>query len=143
MHPGGGEPIGVSGGTYNGVWPDGQAFSPDGRRTRKALAALHKTMQKGQGRRAAEPDGNPTMTSRLLSGMAMLMCVAGTSVGAQTRDGHTTGRDIKIETPRKQPTPGGSKSCPEYGPGFVRVEGTSSCVRIGGGISVEGGARGR
>jgi hypothetical protein len=33
-------------------------------------------------------------------------------------------------------------SCAEYGPGFVRVEGTSTCVKIGGSFSVGvGGSR--
>jgi len=35
-----------------------------------------------------------------------------------------------------------AKSCAEYGPGFVRVEGSTSCVRIGGSISVGVGASG-
>jgi len=30
--------------------------------------------------------------------------------------------------------------CAEYGPGFVRVEGSSTCIRIGGGIGVGVGA---
>jgi hypothetical protein len=36
-----------------------------------------------------------------------------------------------------------AKSCAEYGPGFVRVEGSTSCVRIGGAISVGAGTSGR
>lgn len=31
------------------------------------------------------------------------------------------------------------RPCPEYGPGFVRVEGSSACVRVGGGVRVEFG----
>ena len=34
-----------------------------------------------------------------------------------------------------------SNSCAEFGPGFVRVEGTGSCVKVGGGISVDAGSR--
>jgi hypothetical protein len=30
--------------------------------------------------------------------------------------------------------------CAEYGPGFVRMEGSSTCVRIGGNVSVGVGA---
>ena len=29
-----------------------------------------------------------------------------------------------------------SNPCAEYGPGFVRVEGTATCVKIGGSVSV-------
>jgi hypothetical protein len=31
-------------------------------------------------------------------------------------------------------------NCAAYGPGFVKVEGSDSCIRIGGGISVGAGA---
>jgi hypothetical protein len=35
-----------------------------------------------------------------------------------------------------------TNSCAEYGPGFVKVEGTSTCMKIGGSISVGvGGSR--
>lgn len=34
-----------------------------------------------------------------------------------------------------------ARPCPEYGPGFVRVEGSSACVRVGGGVRVEFGKR--
>jgi hypothetical protein len=33
-----------------------------------------------------------------------------------------------------------SSACATYGPGFVKVEGSNTCIRIGGGVSVEGGA---
>lgn len=35
------------------------------------------------------------------------------------------------------------RPCPEYGPGFVRVEGSSACVRVGGGVRVEFGKSSR
>jgi hypothetical protein len=31
-------------------------------------------------------------------------------------------------------------SCAGYGPGFVKVDGTGTCVKIGGAIRVEGGS---
>jgi hypothetical protein len=34
-----------------------------------------------------------------------------------------------------------AKSCAEYGPGFIRIEGSDSCVRVGGAISVGVGSR--
>jgi hypothetical protein len=33
--------------------------------------------------------------------------------------------------------------CAAFGPGFVKVEGTDSCVKIGGSISVDGGGAAR
>ncbi|MGF6311764.1 hypothetical protein ABIB82_003078 [Bradyrhizobium sp. i1.8.4] len=32
-----------------------------------------------------------------------------------------------------------SNPCASYGAGFVKVEGSDTCVKLGGGISVEGG----
>ncbi len=43
-----------------------------------------------------------------------------------------------------RPTPAqATRPCPEYGPGFVRVEGSSACVRVGGGVRVEYGKSSR
>ncbi|MGN8547706.1 hypothetical protein ACQPTN_24195 [Bradyrhizobium sp. 13971] len=36
-----------------------------------------------------------------------------------------------------------SNPCASYGPGFVKVEGSDTCVKLGGGISVDGGISGR
>lgn len=51
------------------------------------------------------------------------------------------------ETPRKpvatkqamKPAPRKPNPCAEYGAGFVLVEGTSTCIRIGGSLGVAGG----
>lgn len=57
--------------------------------------------------------------------------------------------DLKTQRPRPDDSklkpatrPRPSTSCAEYGAGYVRVEGTGSCVRLGGGIDVGvGGSR--
>lgn len=36
-----------------------------------------------------------------------------------------------------------SSSCPEYGPGWVRLQGSSTCVRLGGAVRVEVGKSSR
>ncbi|WP_420100814.1 porin [Bosea sp. (in: a-proteobacteria)] len=33
----------------------------------------------------------------------------------------------------------GARPCPEYGAGYVRIEGSSTCVRLGGGVRAEFG----
>jgi len=33
-----------------------------------------------------------------------------------------------------------SNSCAAYGPGFVKVDGTGTCVKIGGAVSIEAGS---
>jgi len=48
------------------------------------------------------------------------------------------------QQPRKPPAsatlrPIRDNPCAAYGPGFVKVEGSSTCVKIGGSVSVEAG----
>ena len=56
-------------------------------------------------------------------------------------------RPLKLDTPagtdRPAPLKGkaSSNSCAAYGPGFVKVEGTDTCVQVGGSISVGAGVR--
>jgi hypothetical protein len=85
-------------------------------------------------------DGAFEMIARLVCGVLVGVSVAASSAPAQTRDRHTSQRDSKTELPAKKIKPSASNSCPEFGPGFVRVEGSSSCVRVGGSIDVGVGA---
>jgi hypothetical protein len=80
------------------------------------------------------------MMARLVCGLLIGLSVAGSSARAQGRDWRAPHRDIKTELPAKKIKPSAQKSCPEFGPGFVRVEGSSSCVRVGGSIDVGVGA---
>jgi hypothetical protein len=54
-------------------------------------------------------------------------------------------RPLKLDMPKTadKPTPlkskASSNSCAAYGPGFVRIEGTDTCVQIGGSVSVGAG----
>jgi hypothetical protein len=43
------------------------------------------------------------------------------------------------ETPEPAPRPAMVNPCAAYGPGFIKVEGSSTCVKVGGSVSVEGG----
>jgi hypothetical protein len=44
--------------------------------------------------------------------------------------------------PLKSAGTGAGRSCTEYGPGFVQLAGSSTCVKIGGAVSVEVGGSG-
>jgi hypothetical protein len=64
-----------------------------------------------------------------------------TSVQAQT-----------LTNPNPQPRPTATsapqenkelKSCPAYGPGFVQLPGTNTCVKIGGSVQVQGSSNAR
>ena len=51
-------------------------------------------------------------------------------------------RERRATRPVAKSTP--AKSCAEFGPGFVMVEGSTTCVRVGGSVSVGvGGSSGR
>ena len=56
-------------------------------------------------------------------------------------------RPLKLDTPattdKAAPLKGkaSSSACAAYGPGFVRIEGTDTCVQVGGSISVGAGVR--
>jgi hypothetical protein len=47
----------------------------------------------------------------------------------------------KPEVPPAKPgqRAGGMKACPEYGAGFYRIDGSSTCVRVGGSIGTDVG----
>jgi len=44
-------------------------------------------------------------------------------------------RSVPVRAPKAAASP-----CAEYGPGFVRIEGSSTCIKIGGSLSVGVGA---
>ena len=82
------------------------------------------------------------MIGQSLCGAVVVLSVIGFPAWAQGRGSHIAGRDIKIERPIKKSRPYARKARREYGPGFIRVEGSSSCVRVGGSIGVNvGGGR--
>jgi hypothetical protein len=47
----------------------------------------------------------------------------------------------KDEPKLKKPEQDKQKACAEYGPGFVKVEGTDMCVKVGGSVEAGAGAR--
>jgi hypothetical protein len=53
-------------------------------------------------------------------------------------------RDGKPDKPAKslplRPPKAAANPCAEYGAGFVRIEGSSTCIKVGGSLSVGAGA---
>jgi len=77
--------------------------------------------------------------------LAFLLIGFATAAGAQSIGEALPGRAAPREAyskPNAAP-PKGSRPCPEYGAGFVRMEGSSFCVRLGGGVRVEFGKSSR
>ena len=55
-------------------------------------------------------------------------------------------RPLKLDAPKPADRPAPlkgkiSNSCAAYGPGFIKLEGTDTCVQIGGSVSVGAGVR--
>jgi hypothetical protein len=45
----------------------------------------------------------------------------------------TTGKSLPLKRP------GSANACAEYGAGFVKIEGTNTCMKIGGAVSIGAG----
>ena len=48
----------------------------------------------------------------------------------------TSGKSLPLKRPSS------SNACAEYGAGFVKIEGTSTCMKIGGAVSIGAGVSG-
>ena len=69
--------------------------------------------------------------------LALVLPIASVSAG-QTRAlklDQTGGKNLPLKEP------GSDNSCAAYGAGFVKIAGTSTCVKVGGSISVGAGGR--
>jgi hypothetical protein len=59
--------------------------------------------------------------------LASLTCLAAFGLGTDVRAGERPSLDSA------------ARECPQYGPGFVQVPGTATCVRVGGRVTSEYG----
>ena len=70
----------------------------------------------------------------------LVIVVAGLSTSAasaqQSRDGKPGKPAASVPL---RPAKAAANPCAEYGPGFVRIDGSSTCVKIGGSFSVGAG----
>jgi hypothetical protein len=73
--------------------------------------------------------------------LSVLIACAPAAVIAQTIGEPLPGKAQARESySRPAPAPSkGARPCPEYGAGYVRLEGSSTCVRLGGGVRAEFG----
>jgi Porin subfamily len=95
----------------------------------------HEPAGYGAGCDEAGADGAGKIVSGTLEGLmrriiiASMVAVLPTCVAAAELPRKTTAPppDVKV------------KACAAYGAGFVKVEGSTTCIKVGGSISVEGG----
>ena len=68
-----------------------------------------------------------------------MLCVS----SALAESAHPLKLDTPATTDKAAPLKGkaSSSACAAYGPGFVKIEGTDTCVQVGGSISVGAGVR--
>jgi hypothetical protein len=50
-----------------------------------------------------------------------------------------TDKAVSSDKPLPAKRPGSANACAEYGAGFVRIEGTSTCMKIGGAVGIGAG----
>src|SRR5215467_10763528 len=62
----------------------------------------------------------------------------GASLHAQTLTNPNPPTRVPATTAR--PESQAAKPCPVFGPGFVQLPGSDTCVKVGGGVQVQGGA---
>lgn len=86
------------------------------------------------------------LPKRLLLGKALSLCIVSAACAGSSQDPFSV---LSKPLPPAKPmaaakTRSGSNPCASFGPNFTRVEGSDTCVKIGGAIRIEaGGAAGR
>ncbi len=77
--------------------------------------------------------------------LALLLTCLATATAAQSIGEPLPGRAAPRESFSKPPPAAGkgARPCPEYGAGFVKLEGSSLCVRAGGSVRAEFGKSSR
>ena len=73
-----------------------------------------------------------------------MFAMALASVAARAEQPRLQKADKAIPSGKSLPLkrPSSSNACAEYGAGFVKIDGTSTCVKIGGAVSVGAGMSG-
>jgi Porin subfamily len=73
----------------------------------------------------------------------VILLLAASAVLAQSSVAPKPDRPKNSEKPLPPKRSGNGTACAAYGPGFVKLEGTDTCVRIGGSIDVGAGGSSR
>jgi hypothetical protein len=88
----------------------------------------------------ALPHSRPYLADMRMIPAILLVAMVASPALAQSIGEPLPGRgQPRAEKLRPAQTERAARPCPEYGPGFVRVEGSSLCVRAGGSVQVEFG----
>lgn len=71
----------------------------------------------------------------------VILLVASSAAAARAEPAGRRKLDYSTPTSKVLPVKGASagNSCASYGPGFAKVEGTGTCVKVGGAVRIDGG----
>ena len=70
----------------------------------------------------------------------VVAALASTAASAQQLGERLPGQRSEAGMPRGAARGDGARPCPHYGPGFVQLQGSTTCVRLGGQVRFEMGA---
>ena len=79
---------------------------------------------------------------RLIIALLVLLLASIPHAHAQSWDAKALNRKPEVPAAKPKDRAGGMKACPEYGAGFYRLDGSDTCVRIGGGVGADIGTSG-
>ena len=76
--------------------------------------------------------------------LLVMFAVALASIAARAEQPRPQKADKAAPSDKSLPVkrPSSANACAEYGAGFVRIEGTNTCMKIGGAVSVGAGVSG-
>lgn len=78
------------------------------------------------------------MFKLIASGMAIWLCAMSTAGAGSSGDFSVLSKPLPPAKAPSRAHTGAANPCASFGPNFIRVEGTGTCVRIGGSVRVEG-----
>ncbi|WP_407153867.1 hypothetical protein [Bradyrhizobium sp. STM 3557] len=80
------------------------------------------------------------MFKLIVPGMALWLCAISTAGAGSSGDFSVLSKPLPpVKSPSRVGT-GAANPCASFGPNFRRIEGTDTCVKIGGAVSVEAGS---
>jgi hypothetical protein len=80
------------------------------------------------------------MLKLIASSMAIWLCAMSTAGAGSSGDFSALSKPLPPAKPPSRAGAATANPCASFGPNFRRIEGTDTCVKIGGGVSVEAGS---
>lgn len=72
--------------------------------------------------------------------MAILLCAMSTAGAGSSGDFSVLSKPLPPGKAPSRARTGAANPCASFGPNFKRIEGTDTCVKVGGGVRIEAGS---